>query len=131
MSENIIFQLHYHLSDDSTLDIDAIHTGQFDDRGTSKITIRATHTRWKAQDSSDNKGRVIEIWSPGQTWCNPSPMHADDSNEVKSLVTSLVSIKPGDTDSGYFSNYTPEQLAFCQSYGEEIECLRYTEYGEL
>jgi hypothetical protein len=44
-----------------------------------------------------------------------SPLHAIDSIECVCGLLSFLSLRPGDTDAEYFANYTPEQLAWCQS----------------
>jgi hypothetical protein len=37
-------------------------------------------------------------------------------------------MKPGDTDPDYFKDYTPEQIAFVEKYGEELDCVRQFRY---
>lgn len=51
-----------------------------------------------------------------------------DGIEAKELVLSLVGMKPGDTDTDYFADYTPEQLEWAQLYGEEISVERQYRY---
>lgn len=125
----VIFRLRYALSDGTRLYIQAEHTGRYESRGTSIITIQAIHTGLRPLIDGWNKFRCI-LWKSGETWCSPSPLHEDDSDAVKALVTSLVSIKPGDTDSDYFAHHTPEQLAFCERYGEELSMLSEERYGQ-
>lgn len=50
-------------------------------------------------------------YSPG------AAMTIDSDASVAGLL-SFLSLKPGDTDSKYFQDYTPEQLTFCQQYGD-------------
>jgi hypothetical protein len=116
-----IFTLRYSLDDGSRLTIDAYDTGVMDNRGTTRITIRAVHHIGKDR-------RVI--WRPGETWCHPGPGDCDDSDKAKELVTSLVTIRPGDTDADYFEGYSPEQLEFCERYGEVLQMIAWERYGE-
>ncbi|WP_146644966.1 hypothetical protein [Labilithrix luteola] len=126
MKGDRLFTLRYALWDGTRLTIHAIHTGRYDDRGTSRITIEAVHTSGR---SSDAKFRRV-VWHEGQTWCHPSPVDTDDGDRTRELVTSLVAIKPGDTDSEYFDGYTPEQLDFATTYGEELTMQSWERYGE-
>jgi hypothetical protein len=34
----------------------------------------------------------------------------------------FLTLKPGDTDSDYFAEYTPEQMDYCQRYAESLSC---------
>ncbi len=38
-------------------------------------------------------------------------------------------IEPGDTDSEFFEDYTPEQLDFATSHGEALECAIFDRFG--
>lgn len=124
--EDIIFRLRYSFYDGSRLWIDAIHTGEYDQHGTSKITMRAKHSVLCPGDKylRCSHRTVTEIWSPGDTWCHPSPMHADDSKETKSLVTSLL------TTDLVEHRCSPEKIYFCHKYGEELDAQRFSRYGE-
>lgn len=48
-----------------------------------------------------------------------SPLHADDSDETVAALLSFLACQPGDVDSEYFRDYTPEQRAFAESYAAE------------
>lgn len=50
-----------------------------------------------------------------------SPMHAIDSDECVRALLSFLTLRPGDTDSEYFDNYTPEQLDFANEHGETLQ----------
>jgi hypothetical protein len=50
------------------------------------------------------------LWTPG----------AIDSEEVIKTAMTFLSLRPGDTDSEYFENYTPEQLEFANTHGEVL-----------
>ena len=39
-------------------------------------------------------------------------------------------MKPGDTDSEFFEDYTPAQIDFVTQYGEEICMIAYDRHGE-
>ncbi len=54
-----------------------------------------------------------------------SPMNADDSDATLRALLGFLTLKLGDTDSKYFDDYTPEQLAFAGSY----ECEAMAVYG--
>lgn len=49
-----------------------------------------------------------------------SPMHADDSDANVEGLMGFLTLQPGDTDEGYFSSYTPEQLAFAKQHAESL-----------
>lgn len=54
----------------------------------------------------------------------PSILHGHDSIESAMVLLGFLTCQPGDTDPGYFANYTPEQLAFAESYtAESLKCL--------
>lgn len=44
-----------------------------------------------------------------------SPMRAPDSVATAYALLGFLSLQPGDTDSGYFEAYSPEQLEWCKS----------------
>lgn len=50
-----------------------------------------------------------------------SPMNAIDSDECLRSLLGFLTLKPGDTESDYFADYTAEQLEFAESY--ECEAL--------
>lgn len=47
---------------------------------------------------------------------SPSPLDAIDSDASVAGLLVFLSLQPGDTDQEYFAAYTPEQLAWAQSY---------------
>jgi len=49
-----------------------------------------------------------------------SPCHAIDSDTALRSLLGFLTLKPGDTDSEYFADYTEEQLAFCDGDAEEL-----------
>lgn len=46
---------------------------------------------------------------------SPAPTINIDSVESFLSLLAFISVRPGDTDPEYFTNYTPEQLAWCES----------------
>jgi len=54
---------------------------------------------------------------------SPSPLHAIDGDESIASLLSFLSLQPGDTDDEYFDDYMPEQMEWCQQYGEELSWL--------
>lgn len=112
-----LFTLHYDLPDGHRLILHAFDTGREDERGTARIEILA-------------KVCGDTLWSPGDTYCHPAPGWALDGPETKKLVTELVALKPGDTDSEYFASYTPARIAFAVKFGEHLQCEAEARYGE-
>ena len=49
-----------------------------------------------------------------------SPMHAIDSDETLRALLGFLTLQPGDTDSDYFEDYTPEQLEFAEINAENL-----------
>ena len=47
-------------------------------------------------------------------------MHSIDSDQAVAALMGFLTLKPGDTDREYFDAYTPEQLAWAQSYEPEL-----------
>jgi len=54
-----------------------------------------------------------------------SPLHEIDSDRCLAGIMQFLTLKPGDTDSDYFRDYTPAQLEFCETHAEwlEVECM--------
>lgn len=94
-------------------------THQLDRYGKSilkyRLTIREngkTRTLFMGSDYSPGAGTVI------------------DSNDSYACLMSFLTLKPGDTDSDYFKNYTPTQLAFCDNHAETLGFDVTCRYGE-
>lgn len=51
-----------------------------------------------------------------------SPCHAIDSDAAVESLLSFLTLRPGDTDSDYFADYTPAQLDYCQQHAEALSC---------
>lgn len=52
-----------------------------------------------------------------------SPLNSPDDDGTVAAILSFCSLKPGDTDLRYFADYTPDQLAWCRRYGEDLAFL--------
>jgi hypothetical protein len=65
---------------------------------------------------SDPKGTVLFEGSD----YSPSPMTAIDSDEAVRGLLGFLTLKPGDTDDGYFEKYTDEQKSFADSSAEGL-----------
>jgi hypothetical protein len=59
-----------------------------------------------------------------------SPIHAIDSDDTVASLMNFLTLRPGDTDSDYFANYTAEQLAFCEHHAEHLGLEVYDRFGE-
>ncbi len=80
-------------------------TGRYDNRGQSYLGYELRDARKLVFEGDDFAG---------------SPLHADDSDATVASLLGFLSLRPGDTDADYFADYTPAQLAWCQSRGEEL-----------
>lgn len=69
----------------------------------------------------DRQNWQSEILFEGEDFCC-SPCHAVDSNETIEQIMGFLTLRPGDTDSEYFDNYTPRQMEFCEQYAEYLAC---------
>ncbi len=49
-----------------------------------------------------------------------SPMHCVDSDQTMRSILTFLTLRRGDVESDYFTNYTPEQIAFRDNHAEYI-----------
>lgn len=56
--------------------------------------------------------------------------HSVDGDEAVKNVMGWLTLKPGDTDSDYFKDYTATQLEYCRSYAEALAVEVYARFGE-
>lgn len=71
----------------------------------------------------DWRGQTVigfKLWDNGKLIFNDegfagSPLHADDSIETVAGLLAFLSLQLGDTDTEYFDDYTPTQLAWLQT----------------
>lgn len=73
-------------------------------------------------------GRTVELFT-GDDF-GPSPMHCIDSDEAIGTLLMFLTLRPGDTDSEYFDEYTPAQLAYCDAHAEALQCAAMDRFGD-
>ncbi len=71
------------------------------------------------------------IFPRGQLYCGVNAYTSTDGEAARALVLSLVAMKPGDTDSDYFQDYTNDQIEWATAHGDEISMVRESRYGDL
>ena len=49
-----------------------------------------------------------------------TPGHAMDSNHALVELMGFLTLRPGDTDTEFFANYTPAQLDYCNQHAEAL-----------
>jgi hypothetical protein len=74
----------------------------------------------------DRKSHII--FPHGQLYCGLPNQYPLDGIRARELVLSLVAMRTGSADPDYFEDYTSEQLAFAEQYGEELDCVRQFRY---
>jgi hypothetical protein len=57
--------------------------------------------------------------------------HSVDGDDAVKNVMGWITLKPGDTDSEFFANYTPEQLEFAAAHAETLDMEVMCRFGEL
>jgi hypothetical protein len=57
-------------------------------------------------------------------------MCADSDESINGLM-GFLTLRPGDTDSEYFQDYTEAQLAYCSAHAEMLSCEVYSRFGDL
>lgn len=62
---------------------------------------------------------------------SPSPTHASDGDAAIGALLGLLTMRPGDTDTDYFKDYTPEQLEFASQHAESLSCEAERRFGTL
>jgi hypothetical protein len=68
------------------------------------------------------------LFELGSTWVGVPSHSSLDGIYTKEAVLSCLAMKPGDTDREYFESYTPEQLAWAESHGEELFMVKDSRY---
>ena len=94
-------------------------TGRYHRRGTSLLAYELRQ---------HERGRTTILFN-GEEY-SPSPLHADDSDRSIAGLLGFLTLRPGDTDREYFTNYTPAQREFCDQHAEALEAEVYTRFGE-
>lgn len=110
-----LFTVRFKLSDGSA-SITAYDRGQM---------LGAHHTKLFCRLSWN--GRVL---FPESYFYVGIPGHqAVDGKYARETVTSLFCLKPGDTDSEFFADYTTEQIAWVKSHGDELSLEKEARWG--
>lgn len=71
---------------------------------------------------------TICILFEGEDFCAP-PLHGIDSDATVVDLMSFLTLRPGDTDTEYFQDYTPEQLEFCSQHAEALRMCVLERFG--
>ena len=96
-------------------------TDQTDSRGQTYIGYTL---RMRPQKGA----KAIELFS-GSDFAG-SPLHSDDSDETIASLMTFLTLRPGDTDKEYFSNYTELQLDYCSEHAESLFLEAMNRFGE-
>ena len=88
---------------------------------------------WDAESRCDTGQRKIayQFISPNNKVlfkgadCGVAPSNPIDSDDALRGLISFLTLKPGDTDSDYFKDYTKAQLAFAQTKAEDLQYWGY------
>ena len=98
-----------------TITIRAFDANRTDSTGHSRIDVEV------------REGSTV-VFPRGALYCGVPCGTTVDGVEARELVLSLVAMKPGDTDEEYFADYTEEQRAFADTYGEILNLARHARY---
>lgn len=60
----------------------------------------------------------------------PGTALSADSDESIGGLMGFLTLRPGDTDSDYFKDYTPTQLRYCEQHAEELQLECMARFGE-
>lgn len=105
--------------------------------GGQRLTIRAFegpvgihgHTTLYCELRQGSMQRKSPPLFPRECFHVGVPAHQTiDGLDARELVLSLFAMKPGDADDEFFADYTPEQLAFVEAFGEELDFERGRRY---
>lgn len=84
---------------------------------THQPTFKALGHTYTGYEFYDPDGKVLfagEDFSRGASY-------AEDSDETVRSLLAFMTLREGDTDSDYFDDYTPEQLAFAENEAEALQ----------
>ena len=73
-------------------------------------------------------GKTRMVFEGAEFGC--SPCHAIDSDEACAAIMGFLTLRPGDTDSEYFENYTQFQLDYCEQHAEALGYDALCTFGE-
>lgn len=116
-----LFTQRIKLNDGSTVEVDTFTNG-FDNRGATRYQLHVKHAGKVIFNVNDPQG--AELYGAH------SPSWTSDGKDAKRASLTHLAMKPGDTDSEFFSSYTADQLAWVEQYGEEIYMIAIYRYGE-
>ena len=103
---NVTMRPYRDQSHNNTFTLNTWDTGRIDHLGKSIIRYQFQHGDKLLFEGSDFA-------------C--SPMNAVDSDECVRALLSFLTLRPGDTDAEYFTDYTQEQLDFANEHGETLQ----------
>ena len=99
------------------------------------VVIRAFESNDKVGYSNTHHRIDVEVrfngavmFPRGQLYCGIPQGKSIEGIAAKEMVMSLVGMKPGDTDFSYFEDYSPGQLEFARSVGEDISMAAHDRY---
>jgi hypothetical protein len=58
-----------------------------------------------------------------------SPIDPIDSDRCVAAIMGFLTLRPGDTDADYFTEYTASQLAFTRDHAEDLRCEVMRRFG--
>jgi hypothetical protein len=73
-------------------------------------------------------GRAVTLFEGADF--RPSPLHPIDGDESMAALLGFLTLRPGDTDADYFSDYTDTQHAFCRDHAEALGFEASQRFGE-
>ena len=104
---------------------------------TFTLTLRDSKAFWDGvvrreyppyQLTMRENGRTLVLFR-GDDW-SPSPLRGIDSDDAVKSIMGFLTLRPGDTDSDYFADYTEEQMAFCDHHAEALSVAVFERFGE-
>lgn len=119
-----LFRMRVRLDGDKVLVVSAHEKMIWSTYGHQHIDIEAT-----LYETVDGKRKGTKVFPRGQLYCGVNSSTCIDSDDAKELVLSTLAMCPGHTDPDYFADYTDEQLAFVEQYGEQIGVAAYYRFG--
>ena len=116
-----LFSLRFKLRD-GKVSITAYDCGQTYQGGRTKIFCQLNWT--------PVTGKASRLFPLHDFYVGVGMGQTDDGDSAKESAVSLFCLKPGDTDDDFFKDYTPEQLEWVTSYGEELYMAKLDRFGD-
>ena len=104
----------------TTFTLKLYDTGTTDHYGKNKLAYLLT---------MNNKGDKVKLFEGSDYCC--SPCYAIDSDESVAGLMAFLTLRPGDTDSDYFKDYTSMQLGYCNEHADALSCEVMDRFGEV